>query len=251
MSTTQSLIALVLLLCTVNGAYIRRDEFTKGSGCVESQRYKSAYYLLDICAPPANVKYNYYQGSDRPIQVQYFSDNTCQNTQWSPSTFQENECVSGTGSDYSHVYVDSLPALQSGQTTYSIYDRSKTGCTGTLQYLVQATSVCYANADGSYQSARTVCKDGQQSLTKCTDMNCSQGCTTIQSTLTNQCSASDHDINSCGAPSAGVGGSGSNSGTTSVNGTVVDPQGAGNSAGSLLTVSVTLFSILVFAALSL
>lgn len=210
----QTLLIVAACFSIANAAYIRRDEYTWGSNCTESARFKSAYYYIGVCAPPSNVKYTYNPTSATPISVQYFGDSACLTDGGSTSTFGAGVCIHGTSTDYSHTYLDALPALASSETTYAIYDRSQSACSGALYYLVQATPLCYLNADGSFKSASTVCSGTQQTLVKCTDTSCTEGCTSTISDLNNVCSTQDHDINSCGSPVTGVSGAGSDSSST-------------------------------------
>lgn len=219
MSPNRSLFILAIIIAITQAAYIRRDEYTMASNCTESSRFKSAYYLVDACTPPSNVRYSF----SGTVNVQYFGDTACSTGGSGSTPFTLGQCIHGTSTDYSHAYLESLPTLASGQTTYAIYDRSQSACSGSLQYLVQATPVCYLNADGSFKSATTVCSGTTQTLTKCTDTACSENCNAVTSELTNVCSPYDHDVNSCGLPAtvsgsnnAGISGS-NNAGTTGTN----------------------------------
>jgi len=213
-----------LLLCALFGlavsqavqtGFVVRFDYLANSDCSASSLIRSAYTLVNVCAPPSYdiVTYAPSSNNSQPIQVQYYTDGTCSVAAGGPSLFGNYSCFHGTQTDYLYTYTSVLPALVDGWTTYAVYDPSASNCQGKLFYLDQTPPICYPNAYGSSNSQVKICNAGSGSLntTSCTDTGCTVGCSAAMSTLTNVCNA--NTVNSCGVPSTVTGVQPSSSGT--------------------------------------
>lgn len=278
MSPFTSLIVFAILCASafadnVSSGYIVRVDYTD-SGCTTA--FRNTTFLINVCAPPAPVMYQYDSSSGTVSQSYFSGDQSCTPSAAMTGTFQEGQCIPSPIAPYTFFYSETFPALEDGVYTYTVFNPAKSDCSGEVYSVKQELGLCYVNYDQGYNSTQLTCAGSTLSTLRCTDNDCQTACDTVTTSAdASKCDTPNHAISSCNAPQTTSGGatvattgktsttgsatlgkttasgtttgsgtgSGSGSGSTTKDTTVGNADSTGSSSAATVVASVVLASV--------